>query len=514
MLIGFLLLFQLFYFLSTWKLYTLSGRKIWEAAIPVYSLLVLLRLIRRPWWWLILLVLPVVNLLMIPAVWIETLRSFGKTSRTDALICLLSLGGYIAYLNYFGKDLTHRPERDPNPKSALGDWVSSLVFAIVLASLVHTYFMQPYVIPTSSLEKTLLVGDFVLVSKFHFGARAPMTPLALPMMHDTIPLLKIRSYLNQPQLPYFRLPGLQQIKKNDIIVYNWPADTVQQFFTHTDRIIKKPVDKKSNYVKRCVATPGDTLEIKNGYVYINGRPLQLSDRAKPQYAYLAKTRRSFGPKELYRKYGITDRYYPLRNNGIYFPGLTEVMVAKMKKDPDILSLEKKLEPAGEFDPGTFPHHENFAWNGDNFGPLVIPKKGTTIRLTKSNLPLYKRLITVYEGKTLAQKEGEILINDQPADSYTFSQNYYWGMGDNRHNSEDSRSWGFIPHDHIVGKPVFIWFSFDTHAQNLFEKIRWKRLFTTVGGSGKPVSYLWWFIGLLAAIRLGQHLWKGRKTTMP
>jgi signal peptidase I len=260
----FFLVIQVIHFLATWKLYQKAGRKSWEAAIPVYNAIILMKIINRPTWWTILLFVPVVNLIMIPVVWVETIRSFGKNSTLDTVLVLVTLGFYIFFINYT-QDVTYITNRSLQSTTQVGDTVSSLLFAIVVATLVHTYVMQPFTIPTSSLEKSLLVGDFLFVSKFHYGARTPMTPVAAPMVHDTLPLLNTKSYSKWPQLPYFRFPALQSIERNDIVVFNWPVDTVYKFFDRSGRKADKPIDKKSNYVKRCVGVPGDNFSIKDGF---------------------------------------------------------------------------------------------------------------------------------------------------------------------------------------------------------------------------------------------------------
>ena len=244
-----LIAIQLIHGLGTWKLYQKAGRKSWEAFVPIYNAIVLMKIINRPVSWTLLLFFPVINLILIPVIWIETLRSFGKNSTNDTFFGILSCGLYIYYINYFQPDVVYIKDRSLIAKTKTGDTISSLLFAIVVATLVHTYVMQPFTIPTASLEKSLLIGDFLFVSKFHYGARTPMTAVAAPMVHDTLPLVKTKSYTSWPQLPYFRFPGFQKIKKNDIVVFNWPADTVYKFFDTSGRSILKPVDKKSNYVK-------------------------------------------------------------------------------------------------------------------------------------------------------------------------------------------------------------------------------------------------------------------------
>src|SRR5690606_21280214 len=213
----------------------------------------------------------------------------GKSSTFDSILVILTLGFYIYYINYF-EDVTYKEDRSLHPPTAAGEWISSILFAVVAATIVHTYIMQPFTIPTSSLEKTLLVGDYLFVSKFHYGARTPMTPIAFPMVHDTIPILGVKSYLKEPQIPYFRLPGFEDVERNDIVVFNWPVDTVRQFFDRSGASYDKPIDKKSNYVKRAVGMPGDSLKIVDGKIFIDGEPLQLPDRAKPQYSYLGTTK--------------------------------------------------------------------------------------------------------------------------------------------------------------------------------------------------------------------------------
>ena len=243
----FILFIQLVHFLGTWKLYVAAGRKAWEAAIPVYNGIVLMKIINRPTWWIFFLFVPVINLFLFPIIWIETLRTFGKKTTADMVLGVATLGLYIAYVNYTQKVEYHADRELKAPNKTI-DTIGSLSFAIMVATLVHTYFIQPYTIPTSSLEKSLLVGDFLFVSKFHYGARTPMTPIAAPMVHDTLPLINVKSYSKKPQLPYFRFPKIQEIKNNDIVVFNWPTDTVR-FVRDTNSIdIRKPIDKKSNYV--------------------------------------------------------------------------------------------------------------------------------------------------------------------------------------------------------------------------------------------------------------------------
>lgn len=538
----FFLAVQVIHFLGTWKLYVKAGRQAWEAVVPVYNAIVLMKIINRPPWWTILLFIPIINLIMFPVIWVETCRSFGKNSSTDTALAVLSLGFYIYYINYT-QEVTHIKDRSLKPKSASGEWVSSILFAVVAATLVHTYFMQPYVIPTSSLEKSLLKGDFLFVSKFHYGARVPMTTVAAPMVHDTLPIAKTPSYLKKPQLPYMRIPGFQKIKRNDIVVFNWPADTLFNMYKTADKKYEKPIDKKTNYVKRCVGIPGDSLEIRDGYVFIDGKQNQLPDRAKPQFFHTVISKKFLSSKYLAEDIGTTEysnyykiskesnkrykfsEYLPFPNdpNSIlvkissvlandikrnpdfkitdrYSINLSNEEKEKLSKNPNVVLIEREISPKGERDSRIFPNNEDYNWNNDNFGPIYIPEAGKTVDLNTKVLPLYKKIITEYEGNNLQVNGDEIYINGQLATSYTFAQDYYWMMGDNRQNSLDARSWGYVPFDHVVGKPVFVWMSISGVELGLKNIANWKfntdRIFTTVNGSGKPVSYFPYFVAVL------------------
>ncbi|MDP2067804.1 MAG: signal peptidase I [Lutibacter sp.] len=488
----FFLIVQVIHFAGTWKLYVKAGRKPWEAIVPVYNAIVLLKILKRPTWWVILLFIPIINLLMFPVIWVETVRSFGKYKTLDSVLAVISLGFYIYYLNYVA-DVYYVQDRSLKSRTEVGEWVSSIVFAIIAATIVHTYFMQPYTIPTSSLEKSLLVGDFLFVSKFHYGARTPMTVIAAPMVHDSLPFMKAKSYLKKPHLPYFRLPGFENIKRNEIVVFNWPVDTVRFFRDKSNINIDKPIDKKSNYVKRCVGIPGDSLEIREGYIYINGERTVLPDRALPQYYHKVVTDGQQLSAAALKRYNVTEGQFL---GDYYMLNLTDENAGKLKSNPLVKSVTKLLSPKGEYSESVFPHNSQYAWSIDNYGPIYIPEAGKTVELNAKSLPFYKRIIEVYENNNVTTSGDEIFINGKLATTYTFKQDYYWMMGDNRHNSEDARYWGYVPFDHVVGKPVFIWFSWDSNGEGIAQKIRWERVFTTVHGSGKPVSYLYYFLGAL------------------
>ncbi|GAA4948245.1 signal peptidase I [Algibacter agarivorans] len=515
----FILIIQIIHGLGTWKLYIKAGRQAWEAFIPVYNAIVLMKIINRPWWWVILLFLPIVNLIMFAVVWVETARSFGKNKTLDTLLAVVTLGFYNFYLNYI-EDVAYIKGRSIHPKSGSGEWTSSILFAIVAATIVHTYFIQPFTIPSSSLEKSLLVGDFLFVSKFHYGARIPMTTVAAPMVHDTIPKLGVKSYLfdddftkrktswkNKLQLPYLRLPGFEKIDRNEIVVFNQPADTLLDMNDfRPDRNYYKPIDKKTNLVKRCVGVAGDSLEVRNGYVYINGKKNELPDRAHLQFSYHVQPKTNqFNPKFIKDRYDITDGFGIINNqNTYYFSAISDEARDKFKNHPNVLSISRNVKEKGVRDSNIFPHNPAYNWNVDFFGPLYIPEAGKTIDINLEVLPLYKRVISEYEGNTLQVNGNQILINGKVTNTYTFKQNYYWMMGDNRHNSIDARAWGFVPFDHVVGKPVFIWMSWDG-----IKNPRWERFFTTVSGSGKATSYFIPFLILLFGW-IGFNKWRARK----
>jgi signal peptidase I len=554
----FFLAIQLIHFLGTWKLYVKAGRKAWEAAVPVYNAVILMQIINRPKWWVILLFIPIVNLLMFPVIWIETIRTFGFYKKIDSFLVLVTLGFYIYYINYT-TDANYNAERSLKPRSELGEWISSITFAIIAATLVHTYFMQPFTIPTSSLEKSLLVGDYLFVSKFHYGARVPSTVIAAPMVHDSLPFTGTKSYLNTPQLPYTRLPGLQKIKNNDIVCFNWPADSLATMWGDTSgKFTYKPFDKKTNYVKRSVGIAGDSLEMRDGYIYINGKKNDLPYRAKLQFYYTFESKepisQSTFPKFLLDKertgvYKILSEYWnnekvqnAIKENGslskigedsLYTEvagginpqfaqrlkmisvenkiniNMTDEEVERLKNYPLTVSVKKVNHGA---DAAIFPHVKELGWSQDNFGPIYIPKKGATVELNSETIPFYEQIIKNYEYNDLAINGEDIFINGEKATSYTFKQDYYYLIGDNRHNSLDARYWGYVPFDHVLGKPVMIWFSWDADAPSFSAKlksIRWDRMFTTVHGEGEPVSYRY-IVFALIALYIGYSFYKGKK----
>jgi signal peptidase I len=356
-----------------------------------------------------------------------------------------------------------KKEKPKVQKSILREWLDAAVFAIVAATIIRTFFIEAYTIPTPSMEKSLLVNDYLFVSKMHYGARLPMTPLAVPFVHHTVPLIGCKSYSTAIKAPYKRLWGFSQIDRYDDVVFNYPQD----------KIDNRPVDKKENYIKRCVGIAGDSLEVRNRVLYING---QLGYQPKYlQSAYAVRLLPTGDDlteemKDDLNIANVTDQ----NNNAIeHYYTLTDDEVKKLRAIPNVeVTLLNELNQIkkGVAQNECFPQDPtNHPWNVDHYGPIWIPKKGIEILLTKENISIYQRVITEYEGHTLDTNTFPFLIDGKPTANYKFSMNYYWMMGDNRHNSEDSRFWGFVPENHVVGKAWFIWMSYDKHG------IRWKRL---------------------------------------
>ena len=373
------------------------------------------------------------------------------------------------------------------------EWVNAIIFATIVASLVHLFVFQMYVIPTSSMEHSLLVGDYLYVSKVTYGPKMPNTPVAFPFVHHTMPFSQTKkSFSECIKWPYHRLKGLREIERGDVVVFNFPAgDTVlleNQAVTYYDvvrsyeqalgvtegrkklneeyTVISRPVDKRENYIKRCVAIAGDTLQIVDGKLIINGQEQETIEGV--QYTYVVQTSSALSAQALHRL-GITEFS---GNGSVYYLMTTPAAAEKLAATQNVLSVRRyRHAPNTE----VFPQWEEARWSQDDYGPIWIPKKGATITLSPENLQLYRRIIEVYEGHTLAINGEEVLIDGTPTTEYTFAMDYYWMMGDNRHNSADSRFWGFVPEDHIVGKASFIWLSLD----KINGGVRWDRLFNKV-----------------------------------
>ncbi|MDR3678774.1 MAG: signal peptidase I [Flavipsychrobacter sp.] len=385
----------------------------------------------------------------------------------------------------FTKDKDKKKKKN---KPVWREWLDAALFAIVAATLIRTFLFEAYTIPTGSMEGSLLINDYLFVSKLAYGPRVPMTPVAVPLVHNTMPLTGGKSYTEAVEWGYHRWPGFGHIERNDVVVFNYPAgdtvltempegdyySTLRNEFNNDRDLLKsrytvmtRPVDKEENYIKRCVGIPGDILAVKDGVLWINNQPGNVYPHQKRFYIVQAKG------------FGISDDFLDendidvIRNEGSNsILNLANDQVEMVKKLPQVISVTPSIYPYGYTENGgTYPNDTtNFKWSRDNYGPLTIPKAGVTVQLTPQNIALYRRVIANYEGNKLEEKNGAFLINGQPATSYTFKMNYYWMMGDNRHNSLDSRYWGFVPEDHVVGKAWFVWLSYGKHG------IRWRRLF--------------------------------------
>ena len=368
-------------------------------------------------------------------------------------------------LNYkFWKKREKKPKKK---KSEVRSWIDAIGFAVIAATILRTFLIEAYTIPTSSMEKSMLIGDFLFVSKVAYGPRVPMTPIAFPLVHHTMPIGNGKSYTEAVKLPYHRMKGLGEIERNDCVVFNWPAET-----------LGRPVDKKENYVKRCVGVPGDKIELIDAQLMVNDAPQEEPEGMKKQWHYNVSTKGTgLNPNILYEKYDITEGGYG-RNKNEYNLTLTNESRDALQNFTNVTSVKRQYEKGGIYADYIFPHDKNFKWNVDNFGPITVPAAGETVSITTENLSIYKDIIERYENNKLEVVAGEIYINDKVATTYTFAMDYFWMMGDNRHNSADSRFWGFVPENHIVGKALFVWMSWDKNAKGL-NKIRWNRLFSSV-----------------------------------
>jgi len=379
------------------------------------------------------------------------------------------------------------------------EWVDAIIFAVIAATFIRMFFIEAYTIPTSSMEKTMLIGDYLFVSKTSYGPKLPNTPLSFPFVHHTMPFSTTqKSYVEWIKNPYKRIAGFGKVKNNDVVVFNFPeGDTVavnvqnQSYYSLVrnygrkrvwqeketfGEIISRPVDKRENYIKRCVGIAGDVIELKAGQLYVNGK--EQTHFPGMQRENIVTTDGTGINKRLLEQMNIAkDDRNEISNTQYQFP-LTAENEQKLKAMKNVLSVQPNIINAGNWDQNIFPFSNKYPWNVDNFGPLEIPKKGQTVKLTIDNLPIYQRIIGLYEANDLKVKDSTIYINGSVADSYTFKMDYYWMMGDNRNNSADSRYWGFVPEDHIVGKAVFIWLSMDKD-QPFYNKVRWSRLFSFV-----------------------------------
>lgn len=456
-------------------------------------------------YWFFLQFIPIAGQFITIWIFIRFVEYFGRFSVVHHAAAVFVPFIYFPYLGYSKMErYAGKKMVDNYKKSSTREWVDAAVFAIVAATIIRTFVFEAYTIPTGSMEKTLLVNDFLFVSKTSYGPRVPNTPLSFPFVHHTLPITNSKSYLEWIKLPFRRMFA-SPVKRNDVVVFNYPVgDTVigefqsninyydflrdresrggnrEDLLAERDDILVRPVDKRENFIKRCVGIPGDTLKIIDGVLYVNGKPGETPPKSEVPY-YVTTDGKGTFPESFYTDELNVDPMDSEQRDFFQMPNkpntwrinLTPEQAKKVAAFPFVIpgSLVKELNTQGFGN--TFPHDTaNFKWSEDNFGPLWVPAKGSSITLTPQNIALYRRVIEVYEGNSFERKGGQFIINGVTTDQYTFKMNYYWLMGDNRHNSQDSRFWGFVPEDHVVGKASLIFFSWQKGP-------RWNRLFKKI-----------------------------------
>lgn len=553
------LILVLISFIGLYKIFEKAGLPAWKALIPVYNFWEVGQIINRPKWWGLIMIVPGVNLIMFGVYGFHLARAFKKRMNSDLLYASLMPYLYFAYLG-FNKDVKYFGVKDIKSESSfIKNWADPIIFAVVAGSIIRGFFFEAFTIPTSSLEKSLMVGDFLFVNKVCYGAKVPQTPISFPFAHHTLPFTEnTKSYLEWIKIPYFRLPGYSKPSNGEIVVFNYPdGDTValgmqnmsyyqlvreiasqmkqEDGGKQTDEVYQsqawkyvngpnkpfgkvtaRPADKREHYVKRCVGIAGDKVEVRDGDVYINDKKQEMPEHA--QHRYVVATKEAMFGENSQNQIGETQlsNFKLLEQYDIYVTEASKIgavadtnyydlnmpldVANKIKALPGVYFIKEKIEPKGYRDPRIFPHNKSYAWNNDNFGPLVLPKEGMTIKIDTSNICLYEKMLSTYDdGIHEIKKVGaQVLYDGKPITSYTFKQGYYWMMGDNRHNSADSRSWGVVPFDHVVGRPVFVWFSMKDPTKNpisgasvlgsLFKnshegKFRWERFMCYVGEDG-------------------------------
>jgi signal peptidase I len=489
--------------IGSYLLFRKAGVPGWKALIPIYNTWVMLELADRPMYWFFLQFLPIVGWFISLGILIEFIKVFGKFRFYQHALTVFSAGLYFLYVGMNKKDKYIGAEAArKHKKSTAREWVDAGVFAVVAATLIRTFIFEAYTIPTPSMEKTLLVNDFLFVSKFSYGPRIPNTPLSVPFVHNTMPIINTKSYVEWIKIPYTRwFPS--PVNRGDVVVFNFPAgDTVinkdeyqslhpyyevcrslgngnmdsgrQIILNDPDDypLIVRPVDKKENYIKRCVAIAGDTLQIRDQVLYIDGKAQPFPPESETDYNVTTKGQQ-LDEVEMKQKYNV-DMEDPVEfeaagpNSNEFRMQLTWVAKERMVRD----GLAASISPVMENRRDVYPYAPNYNWSPDNYGPLWIPAKGHSLKLTPENYPLYEEAIRVYEHNQFEMRDGKFYLNGQPVTEYTFKMNYYWMMGDNRHGSQDSRYWGFVPEDHVVGEAWLIWMSWN-------KGIRWGRLFKKI-----------------------------------
>lgn len=508
-----------------YKIFEKIGIEGWKALVPFYSTYIACKTIKKSWLWIITYYVPFLGFVVWMGIIVELMKLLGKTSFKEHFLGVVFAPIYLPYIG-FKEDVKFigYEEADKYKKSTSREWADAIVFAVVAATLIRGIYLEAFTIPTSSMEQKLLRGDFLFVNKLAYGARVPMTPLAVPFTHHSfpewIPLVGgKKSFSELISFPYTKLPEMGAIERNDCVVFNFPAgDTValeaqdrvyDQMIREEVRdsvwkkytIAYRPIDKRENYIKRCVGLPGDKIEIIDGILYVNDQIAYQDPGVQHRYIVHVK---DYGLERIHLINNGINYEYPIKetkdprtgkikveeywrsaDRSTYILTMTESAKQKLKTEfPNVVNIEQIIDKSDSTtyaDLSIFPNSNLYNWTVDNFGPLTIPKKGTTVELNEKTLPIYKVLITRYELNDLQIKGGKIFINGEETTSYTFKMNYYWMMGDNRNNSLDSRYWGFVPEDHIVGKAVFVWMSYSPHPEEggFFSRIRWDRLFTKV-----------------------------------
>jgi signal peptidase I len=468
-----------------WKLFVKAGYPGWAAFVPIYSSWVMLKISARPTWWLIWLFIPLVNFVFTVGIYIDFIRSYGKFKLIEQLagfilgfICLPKWGfeKKTVYIGPSSSDEFKQEHRVYGRSTVYSRWVLTLFIIVGLSIFTRAFIGSTYHIPTISMERTLLEGDYILVSKIAYGPRMPITPVANPYSGAHVGLTSIRTYWDGIQLPYLRFPGLGNVERGDVIVFNYPLDTLDH----------PPTDEKETFIKRCVGIAGDTIYADNTRQFINGKAAYMPPGQEMEYIISTKGK-TINP-ELYDQLHISI----FEGEGDSSVTMTAASAKALRKYSFVSSITPNIHTKGVSDTGyaaIFPYAfppqlkignnmPDYHWNVDNYGPIIIPKKGWTVKLDSLTFPLYERCIRVYEHNKVEIKGKAILINGIKTNTYTFNLNYYWVIGDNLHDSEDSRYWGFVPEDHVVGKAVLVYMSWDNKAP-LFSKIRWNRMFTFI-----------------------------------